>query len=347
MTNLGLNSCHVKTLKYLAPLGLACLLATTICAETEPVSKPAASGNGETALSLLDTQSIHIDLKAISADKGSFGIDYKFDFSKTVIKEEGDQGDGEMGRQWNVLLRGTGFLTAKPEKNDIDSLITEAAFTANPLWRVAPHVSETIPPEVYVDQAKLREWMKLHGASAISPLSVYAKASLKHETTQSGDVYDFAAGSAIGLTTGYLNKYLDMPFSLLRIPSKNHPESNNSYRQLDVSIGYDFVTGRHVDASAKGSKDESDAHRIVYKAEWETGILRGDRIIFSFNGHQQFEGPAGDNKMHPFFLARYEHILFEKANATTSFAINYTAGELPPTFNAGHVIGAGFSIEWQ
>jgi hypothetical protein len=336
---LGLNFCRVKALNCLGSLGLICLLATTVRAETDPASEPAA-------LSLLDTQSIHIDLKAISADKGSFGIDYKFEFSKTVIQEQGDHGDGEEGRKWDVLLRGTGFLTAKPEENDINSLITEAAFTANPLWRVAPRGGETIPPEILVDPVKLKEWMTEHGDSFISPLSVYAKANLKHETTQDGSVYDFAAGGGMGLTTGYINKYLDLPFSLLRLPSKEHPEANNGPRQLDVSIGYDFVTGRHVDASAKGSKDESDAHRIVYKAEWETGILRGDRIIFSFNGNQQIAGPSGNDQMHPFFLARYEHLLVEKANAKTSFAINYTAGELPPTFNAGHVIGAGFSIEW-
>jgi hypothetical protein len=339
---------HVKPLKCLFPLGFVCLLATTARTETVPASKPAAAGDqGGTVLSLLDTEFIHVDLKAISADKGSFGIDYKVEFSKTVIKETGDKGSGEMGRQWDVLLRSTGFLTANPDKNDINSLITEAAFKANPLWRVAPSGDGAIPPELLLDPEGLKRWMNEHGAAFVSPLSVYAQASLKHETTQNGNVYDFAAGAALGLTTGYINRFLDAPFALLRIPSKTHPESNNGPRQVDVSIGYDFVTGRHIDASTAASKDESDAHRIVYKAEWETGVLRGDRIILSFNGHQQFAGPAGGNQMHPFFQARYEHLLFEKENAKASFAINYTAGELPPNFNAGHVIGAGFSIEWE
>jgi len=321
----------------------AFLVVAETSAETEASSNPTGvADRGKTVLSLIDSQTIHVDLKAIDADKGSFGIDYKFEFKKTVIKEE-----NEMGRQWDVLLRGTGFLTAKPEKNDIDSLITEAAFTANPLWRVKPPGGVTIPPEILLDPVKLAGWMKENGHLFVSPLSVYAKASLKHETTQDGDVYDFAAGAALGVSTGYLNTLLDAPFALLRIPSRDHPESNNGPRQIDISIGYDFVTGRHVDASATGSKSESDTNRIVYKAEWETGIFRGDRIIFSFNGHQQIAGSSGNNQFHPFFLARYEHLLFDQANAKTSFAINYTAGELPPTFNAGHVIGAGFAIEWQ
>jgi hypothetical protein len=299
-----------------------------------------SSDHGETIFSLIDNQYIHVDLKAISADKGSFGIDYKVQFDKTLIQEEND-----MGRKWQLNLSSAGFLTAEPDKNDVDSIITEIAFKATPLWRVVPKERGTIPPELLEDPVALKKWMEDHADDFISPLSLYAKASGKYETTQTGDVFDFAMGGALGLTTGYLNFILDAPFAALRIPSKEHPASSNGPRQIDVSVGYDFVTGRHVDNAAKTSDSEGDVNRLVVKAEWETGILRGDRIIFSFNGNEQFAGPQ--EGFHPFFLARYEHLLFNEANAKIAFAVNYTAGELPPAFKADQVIGGGFSIDWK
>src|SRR2546423_11065879 len=128
------------------------------------VSKPAENNkSGETVFALIDNQYIHVDLKAISADKGSFGIDYKVQFSKTLIQEQ-----NEMGRKWEFSVNGTGLLTAEPEKNDIDSIITEAAFKATPLWRVAPKGGGTIPPEILEDPMALKKWMEAHAEDYIS-----------------------------------------------------------------------------------------------------------------------------------------------------------------------------------
>jgi hypothetical protein len=331
----------MKWWRYAAVALVFAALVSSAPAQVAVGTTPASgSDQSQTIFKLLDNEYIHVDLKAISQDKGSFGVDYKVQFSKHL-------GQDGTRRNWDVDLKATGFLTADADKNDIDSLITQLAFQANPLWGIPPEGGATIPPELLDDPVKLKAWTDENGARFISPLSVYGQAHFKHETTQNGDVYDFAFGAALAVTTGYLNRILDTPFSLLRIPSKSHPESNNGPRQLDVSVGYDFVTGRHVDSSSGISQNEGDVNRMVYRAEWETGVLRGDRLIFSFNGHHQIAGPSSIDGFHPFFLARYEHILFQLPNAQTSFAINYTAGELPPAFKTGQIIGAGFSIEWK
>lgn len=316
------------------------ILASTANAQVTANTTTQSSDRGTTIFSLIDNQYIHVDLKAISADKGSFGIDYKAQFDKTLIQEE-----NEMGRKWELNISSAGFLTAKADKNDIDSIITQAAFKANPLWRVAPPGGGTIPPELLDDPVKLKQWMEEHADQYVSPLSVYGNINSKYETTQTGDVYDFTFGGALGITTGYLNVILDAPFSLLRIPSKTHPQSSNGPRQIDLSVGYDFVTGRHVDSSDKMPNSEENVNRLVFKAEWETGILRGDRVVFSFNGNEQLAGPM--DGFHAFFLARYEHVLFDQTNAKVGFAVNYTAGQLPPAFKADQVIGGGVSIDWK
>lgn len=312
---------------------------------SEPTeTSPASEGDkdkGKKLFGLVDTENIKIDLKSIDADKGYFGIDYQFSFIKSLVRSD--------RRRWDLSLRGNGFLTADSAKNDIDSLVTEAAATFFPLWRPAEEVP--VSPE---GVAKTRAFLKGPGGfdpnlvdraqssaeKLYAPIAFYADVHVKHETTQDFDDYDFALGSSVAVTTSYLEPILDAPFRLLRFGPEG---KNNGPRQVDLSVGYDYVTARHT--SQPGSSEE-DVNRLSARAEWETGIFRSDRISFVVTAHYNLDGPSNSDGFHPFVLVKYEHLLVDAPHAKTSFAIKYTAGELPPNFVTGHIIGAGLAIEF-
>ena len=312
---------------------------------SEPAeTSPASEGNkdkGRQLFSLIDTETIKIDLKGIDADHGYLGIDYRFSFIKSLARSD--------IQRWDVSLRGDGFLTADSKKNDIDSLITEAAATFFPLWRPAKEVA--VSPE---GVAETQEYLRGEGGfnpnlvghgevrseKLYSPMTIYANAHVKHETTQDFGDYDFAFGSSVAVTTSYLEPVLDAPFRLLRFGPEG---KDNGPRQLDVSAGYDYVTARH---TSKPSASNEDTNRLSTRAEWETGIFRSDRVSFVFTAQYNLDGPSDTDGFHTFFLAKYEHLLVDAPHAKMDFAIKYTAGELPPNFDTGHVIGAGFSIDF-
>lgn len=310
---------------------------------TEPLETSAASeGNkdkGKQLFGLIDTENIKIDLKAIDADKGYIGIDYRFSFIKSIVRAD--------TKRWDVSLRGTGFLTADSKKNDIDSLVTEAALNFFPLWRPAKEI--VVSSE---DVASTREFRAGPGGfdpslarssqtraeKLYGPITFYADAHVKHETTQDFDNYDFAFGSSAAVTTSYLEPVLDAPFRLLRFGPEG---KDNGPRQIDLSAGYDYVTAHHTTGNSR-----ENINRLSARAEWETGIFRSDRISFVFTANHNLDGSANRDGFHPFFLVKYEHLLVNAPHAKTSFAIKYTTGELPPNFEAGHVIGAGFAVEF-
>lgn len=311
---------------------------------SEPTeTSPTSEGNkdkGKKLFGLIDTENIKIDLKSIEADKGYFGIDYQFSFVKSLARSE--------RRRWDVSLRGNGFLTADSAKNDIDSLVTEAAVTFFPLWRPAEDVP--VSPE---GVARTRAFLEGPGGydpglikavqkraeKLYAPITFYADAHVKHETTQDFRDYDFAFGSSVAVTTSYLEPILDAPFKLLRFGPEG---KDNGPRQVDLSAGYDYVTARHTSQPAASN---DDINRLSARAEWETGIFRSDRISFIVTAHYNLDGPS-NHGFHPFVLVKYEHLLVNAPHAKTSFAIKYTAGELPPNFVTGHVIGAGLAIEF-
>ncbi|MBI4516961.1 MAG: hypothetical protein HY699_14215 [Deltaproteobacteria bacterium] len=175
-----------------------------------------------------------------------------------------------------------------------------------------------------------------------SPLWIDGNLHFKHEATQDFDDYDLAGGAGISITTVYLSQLLDLPFGLLR------SGKNNGSRQLDVSLSYDYVgkmdqTGR---ATVRG--DDTEANRLNARAEWETGILRSERLSLVYDAYYEFDAPPsvrqGGKDYGAFFLAKLEHLLFEYKDAKTQVALIYTNGELPPNFEGGSVLGAGFSL---
>lgn len=302
--------------------------------------KAKKEGRGEKIFGLLDTEHVQVDLRAIEAAKGEFGIEYKFHFAQSLRKNP------VTGQTWDASLSGEGFLVTDPTKNQHDSIVTEAALSFNPLWiygstapvRPAGNIWESgTGTERKLDQGLANDGRSRAGRLQ-SPLWIYAKGSAKWETTQDGRDQDIAVGASLAATTSFLNPILDAPFKVLRFG--NNRERNNP-RHLDVSAGYDYVTARKVSSTA--TKD--DKNRIAIRAEWETGIFRDDRVAFVFTGHYDLDGAT--QGFHPFFEAKYLHLLLDKPGAKTSFAIKYTVGELAPTYKQGNLIGAGFSIEFN
>jgi hypothetical protein len=324
---------------------VAAIFARSSALASEPAkTSPASDGDkdkGKQLFGLVDTENVKIDLKSIDADKGYFGIDYQFSFVKSLVRTD--------TQRWDLSFRGDGFLTADSAKNDIDSLTTEAAATFFPLWRPAEPV--VVSPE---GVAKTREFLSGPGGfdpriaedarkraeRLYSPITFYADAHVKHETTQDFRDYDFALGASMAVTTSYLEPILDAPFKLLRFGPEG---KNNGPRQVDLSVGYDYVTARHTKQPASS---DDDVNRLSAQAEFETGIFRSDRISFVVTANYNLNDASNSDGFHPFFLAKYEHLLVDAPHAKTSFAVKYTAGELPPNFVTGHVIGAGFAIEF-
>jgi hypothetical protein len=177
-----------------------------------------------------------------------------------------------------------------------------------------------------------------------SPLWINANIHFKHEATQDFDDYDLAWGTSVIFSTSYLHAPLDYLFGLLRFKKNNNP------RQLDISVGYDYVTTLNQTANKLIREDESNANRLNAKAEWETGIFANDRIIFAYNMHYEFDAPEmvkdADKDLNSFFMIKLDHLIYEAEEAKVQFAIKYTDGELPPNFKRGSVIGGGISFEF-
>ena len=122
---------------------------------------------------------------------------------------------------------------------------------------------------------------------------------------------------------------------------------------MDLSVGYDYVTGANKTSLAPLLEDSKFMNRLNLKAEWETGILSGnERIAFLFDSYYDLDRNlllknAGKDWNY-FYMIRIEKLL--KINlgpgTKTKIAIKYTAGELPPNFDKGFVLGGGFSIDF-
>jgi hypothetical protein len=301
---------------------------------------------------LFTSNDITIDLKAIDPDKGYFGIDYKLDFIRSIATLNSKTFPY---KNLNLGFSSNGFVTVVNEKNDVNSIINELKLEAFPLiikspaervnggdWRTA---IEDTAEDVQVDPVVINSRRLARQFS--SPFWLFLNFHGKHETTQDFKNYNFAIGSEISFTTSFLNAILDLPFSLLRTSPNNNP------RQLDLSIGYDYVTGINKTQLAS-LKDSSDfMNRLNLKAEWETGVFtENDRLIILFDAYNDLDATKelkdANKDWNTFFMIKLEHILGlnAKTKTLTKIAIKYTNGELPPNFIKGYVLGAGFSVEF-
>lgn len=270
-----------------------------------------------------------MDLKALPAEDGWVGLDFRIDL-------EFDRKDQDAGTRWSGFFKSRGFLTADPDENDLDSLSASLGFDFNPLWRINPQPAAgvlRVTPDT-IDDVSVDDFRE-RGAASQSPLAVYFEGLGKVESTQDFESWNVAAGGALAVTTSWLHPILDLPFKWLH-------DDHNQPRHLDVSVGYDYLLSRERE---KGP--EAGQHRLALAAEYETGLGRSDRLRFTFAAHHDLGGGgSGSGEFHPFFEARYMHLLVDRPGAEVAFSIKWTTGELPPNYAEGNVLGAGFSIEF-
>lgn len=301
--------------------------------------------------SLFQNGDSFVDLKFIDPEKGSFGVDFKLDFKRSLTTSRDDFKNLYFG------LSSNGYVTVKDDQNPVNSIISELKLQAFPFMRVAPR--KTVYADVkhwknFIEDSTeskrneelINESRKL-AEKVSSPFYLFLNVHAKHETTQQFNSHDFAFGIQLSFTTSFLNSLLDFPFSLVRYGK------NNNARHLDVSMGYDYVTDMQNTGLATLLEGESAINRLNFKCEWETGILSGrDRLILLLDSYH-FLDPSQNLKQagkhwNTFFMAKIEHILNQdlRTNSRTKVSIKYTNGELPPNFVVGHVLGAGFSVEF-
>lgn len=299
-----------------------------------------------TNFSFFKSKDFSMDFKFIDPSKGSFGIDYKVNLERKLLTLRQDT---FLNRNLNLNLNSKGFITVAGDKNPNNSLISELKFEGFPLFYAKPK-KITQPKRNWEDaenDPNLENQVSQLAKQVSSPFWLFLNLHGKHETTQDFDNYDFALGSSLSVSSSYLNAILDAPFGLLRT------ESNNNPRQLDLSIGYDYVIGINKTAYADINDSINATNRLNLKAEWETGIFtQKDRIIFLFDSYYDLNSThkMKDNKQdwNYFYMIKLDHLLNynEKTKTLTKISIKYTQGALPPNFIEGNVIGGGFSIEF-
>lgn len=295
---------------------------------------------------LFKSKDLSLDFKFIDPAKGSFGIDYKLNLEQKICSLSKDN---FINKNLNLNLNSKGFVTVAGDRNPTNSIISELKFEGFPLFYIKPH-KITSPRRSWIDAEKdpnLEQEAAQLAKQVSSPFWLFLNIHGKHETSQDFKNYDFAFGSSLSITSSFLNAILDAPFNLLRI------EPNNSPRQLDLSIGYDYVVGINKTNYAALNDSINNTNRLNLKAEWETGVFsQRDRIIFLLDSYYDMNATQKmkDNKKdwNYFYMIKLDHILhYDKNTKTlTKASIKYTRGALPPNFTQGYVIGGGFSIEF-
>lgn len=305
-----------------------------------------------TSFSLFTNEDIDLDFKFIDPAKGFFGIDHQVQLSRPLASLNKDT-----LQNLQLDLTSKGFITVNGDVNPINSIISGFHLKAFPLWKIGDE------KDIASNEKDWRDYMELpegpveddpliteateFAQSVSSPLWFFAGVHFQHETTQSFKDYNFAVGAQLNLTTSYLNFLLDLPFSLLRSNGNNNP------RQLDITIGYDYVMGLENTKMFELKDSTNFMNRLHFKAEWETGIFSGkERVAFLFNSYYDINPTdlqVTENKAwNLFYMIKLERLLSVNpiTNTATKVAIKYTQGAIPPNFNDGYVLGGGFTLEF-
>jgi|GEM_PF-2508364 len=327
-------------------IGTAALAQSATKTETTPSKKGVVSESS--TYKFFDSKNLQLDLKIIDPAKGSFGIDYDFQLDKKLEETT----DKKKYRLINFSVGSKGFVTVAGDKNQNNSMISEFKFEGFPLVMVrgkegAPVVEADSPENPDPKLDPLKNESSERAAQVYSPFWFNVNLHAKHETTQDFRNYDFAIGPEISLSTSYLSAILDYPFGLFRAGENNNP------RQLQMSVGYDYVTGVNRTSLAPLLGEDKFMNRLNLKAEWETGIISGkERIAFLIDSYYDLDKRLllknAGKAWNYFYMIRLERRininLGEKA--VTKIAVKYTQGELPPNFDKGFVLGGGFSIDF-
>lgn len=303
--------------------------------------------NKSSSFNLFTSKDLVADFKFIDPTKGSFGIDYKLSLERKLFSL--NPNTTKILKNVNLNLNSKGFITVAGDKNPINSIISEVKFEAFPLF-YAEAEALTIPQknwrQAVNDPNLILEAQEL--AKRVSaPFWLFLNLHAKHEGTQDFKNYDFALGSTLNISTSFLTAILDFPFGILRVEKDNGP------RQLDLSMGYDYVTNVKNTALAEANNNENYLNRLNFHAEWETGVLTArDRIIFYFDSYHNLKPTQklkDDKKVdNYFYMIKLDHIIGfdEKSRTISKISLKYTRGALPPNFNTGYVLGGGYSLEF-
>lgn len=337
-----------KTALLLLCLGLVGLAAAQKKDDGDTAKKDIIAESS--AFRLFDQSGLKVDLKFIDPEKGYFGIDYQFQLDKSLTPK-----DPQKIQKVNLSIGSKGFATVAGDKNKNSSLISEIKLDGQPLFMIR---GKGLGPKVTTDPLAIDEDLpakedplvaaaRLQAAQVSAPFWLSLNLHARHETTQDFRNYDFAFGPQLSISTSYLSGILDFPFGLLRSGSNNKP------RQLDLSVGYDYVTGANKTSLAPLLDNNKFMNRLNLKAEWETGILSGtERIAFLFDSYYDLDQNlllknAGKSWNYFYMIRLEKQLKMDLGPGTkTKVAVKYTAGELPPNFDKGFVLGGGFSIDF-
>lgn len=332
---MGTNCNFSKSLIMKKTILIFILISFKIIAQTNDSIKT-------NSLPLFHNKNIFIDFKAIDPEKGYFGIDYKLSLERNLLNI-----DSIKQSKLKIGINSQGFITVAGDKNKNNSIINEVKVEAFPLLNSKPKVNSKDYKnwEDALNDPNLSQKASEMAKQASSPFWLFLDIHAKHETTQDFKNYDFAFGTNLSFSTSILSSILDYPFKLLRTSNYNNP------RYLDVSIGYDFVTGLNKTQYVKDKDDVNHMNRLNLMAEWETGIFtENERIGFLLNMYYNLDNPThitqNYNGWNYFYMIRFDHIISNNSKTTTKLSIKYTEGALPPNYNKGYIIGGGFSFEF-
>ena len=182
---------------------------------------------------------------------------------------------------------------------------------------------------------------------AASPLWLFSSFHGKHETSQDFKNFNYAFGGEVSITTSYLNSLLDFPFKWIRWDEHNNP------RQLDLSLGYDYVMGLENTDLYDLRDGSSIMHRIKFSGEWETGIFSDKyRILFLFDSYYDLTATElqkqANKDLNYFFMVKLERLINARwsKRLPAKIALKYTTGALPPNFDKGYILGGGLSVDF-
>jgi hypothetical protein len=294
------------------------------------------------AFHLFQTRDLNMDLKFIDPEKGSFGIDYQLNLTRSFGKFAPE--DKEYKPNINLNIISTGFVTVKGDSNQLNSIVNELNFELSPIIKQPV----ALPKRSILDELELTDEdiiarTRLEASMVSSPYWIMLNIHGKHEASQDFKTHDIAVGGTLNFTTSYLNALLDFPFGLLRVSENNNP------RHLDIELVYDYVTDLNNTATAVLRDGEENANRVSLNLGWETGIFSKERISFMYNSYYELGAPDGikENNLDKnyYYQIKLEHPLSSGATRK-SISIKYSQGELPPDFTKGYVLGAGFTIDF-
>lgn len=203
--------------------------------------------------SLFNGQYLNVDLKFVDQTKGDFGIDYKLNLEKKMTPIKKTNGN------LNLNLKSDGFVMVNSKENKLNSIINDINIELLPLYKISGgKVGETpsIGNDLKEDPTVVIQRTKRQAEIVHSPLWLNLDLHLKHETTQDFKDYDLAFGTAMYISTSYLNAPLDYLFGLLRTRANNNP------RQLEVAIGYDYVVNLDQTANKILRENDKNANRL-------------------------------------------------------------------------------------